>query len=165
MPNIDWSKKRTAAEIAAERAQDQQQAQTSAALAKAQEITARKVIEEIVTDLPEEEAMSVAALFPEWAPDQAYPANKVLRYQGGLLRVLQAHTSQADWLPENTPALYAAHYAPGVIPDWTMPAGGHDAPSIGDERRHNGTCWRSLINGNSTEPGSDPRWWEEFTCP
>ena len=136
-----------------------------AALTRAQEIAARKVIEEIVMDLPQNDALSVSALFPEWEPAQTYKQNSVLRYNGGLLRVLQDHTSQADWLPENTQALYTAHFLPEEIPEWTMPAGGHDAPNIGDKRWYNDKCWRSLINGNSTVPGSDPRWWEEFTCP
>lgn len=53
----------------------------------------------------------------------------------------------------------------GGIPDWTAPTGAHDAPNTGDEVRHNGSCWRSLIDANTTEPGSDPRWWETFACP
>jgi len=162
---IDWTQKVSSAEREARKAQAQAEAAAKAALAKAQELTARKVIEEMVTDLPQEDALSVAPLFDEWAAGQSYPLNKVLRYKGGLLRVVQAHTSQADWIPENTPALYTAHYLPEQIPDWVMPTGAHDAPNIGDKRRHNGLCWSSKIDANTTEPGSDDRWWEEIPCP
>jgi len=54
--------------------------------------------------------------------------------------------------------------AAGVEP-WAAPTGAHDAPNTGDHRWHDGIVWRSLIDGNTTEPGSDPRWWEPSDPP
>lgn len=46
-----------------------------------------------------------------------------------------------------------------VVKDWVQPRGAHDAVRIGEYRRHAGAAYRSLIDYNTTEPGSDPRWW------
>ena len=120
----------------------------------------------VVAETMTPEAMrDVAVLFRRYEVGRAYAAGDVFEYEGALIEVRSAHTSQADWVPSTTDSLYKPHYPAGVIPFWVMPTGGHDAPNIGDERRHSDTCWRSLIDGNTTEPGSDPRWWEEFTCP
>jgi len=45
--------------------------------------------------------------FREWQPGTAYNTfNEILVYNGEKCRVRQAHTSQANWLPDKTPALY-----------------------------------------------------------
>jgi hypothetical protein len=59
----------------------------------------------------------------------------------------------------------AAAERPEHVREWTMPTGAHDAPNVGDHRWHDGQVWRSLIVGNTTVPGSDPRWWEPVAPP
>lgn len=71
--------------------------------------------------------------------------------------------------------LYPPEQAVGImtkyIPDggddeykeWVQPSGAHDAYDEGDKVTHNGKRYISKINGNTTEPGSDPRWWEEVS--
>jgi hypothetical protein len=59
----------------------------------------------------------------------------------------------------------AAVERPEHVQEWQPPTGAHDAPNIGDHRWWEGQVWRSLINGNTTEPGSDPRWWEPADPP
>ena len=54
---------------------------------------------------------------------------------------------------------------PDHVDEWVMPTGAHDAPNIGDHRWHEWQVWRSLIDGNTTEPGSDDRWWESTEPP
>jgi hypothetical protein len=54
---------------------------------------------------------------------------------------------------------------PEHVKPWVMPTGAHDAPNVGDHRWHDGKVWRSLIAGNTTVPGSDPRWWEPVDPP
>lgn len=49
---------------------------------------------------------------------------------------------------------------PDDVIDWVPPTGAHDAPNIGDKRRYEGVIYRSKIDGNTTVPGSDTRWWE-----
>ena len=63
--------------------------------------------------LGEEQALEVAAVYPPWAAGIAYDVGEILSYgvngvgDPQLYRVVQAHTSQADWTPDKTPALWA----------------------------------------------------------
>lgn len=49
--------------------------------------------------------------------------------------------------------------------EWVQPTGAHDAVRLGEYRSHNGVNWRSKIAANTTEPGSDPRWWVQEDPP
>jgi hypothetical protein len=105
-------------------------------------------------ELDPAEIPAVAAVYPDWEPDQAYAVNRVLNHNGVLVRVIQAHTSQADWLPDATPALYTVFRPPGAVTDWVQPQGGHDAYVAGAEVMHNGTHWVNTHgDGNVWEPG------------
>ena len=79
-----------------------------------------------------------------------------------LYKVVQAHTSQADWLPEATQALYDPF---GLneqgYPVWSQPTGAHDAYNQGDIVDYNGTLYKSLIDGNVWNPEVYPQGWEE----
>lgn len=57
--------------------------------------------------LTDEEALDVPALFPSWEVNHAYNTGDRFAYEDKLYKVLQPHTSQADWLPNATPSLYA----------------------------------------------------------
>ncbi len=84
-----------------------------------------------------------------------------------LYKVVQAHTTQADWEPQVVPALFVAASFPGVIPDWVQPTGAHDAYQIGDKVRFNGKIYESKINANTTVPGADEPWnryWQEVVA-
>ena len=59
------------------------------------------------TVLTDEEALDVPALFPSWEVNHAYNTGDRFAYEDKLYKVLQPHTSQADWLPNATPSLYA----------------------------------------------------------
>ena len=49
-----------------------------------------------------------------------------------LYKVAQAHTSQADWTPDQTPALYTAiGLDESGYPVWSQPTGAHDAYPAG----------------------------------
>ena len=81
-----------------------------------------------------------------------------------LYRVAQGHTSQADWLPDALPALYTPiGLTPAGYPKWAQPTGAHDAYNTGDIVDYNGTLYKSNINGNTTVPGTDERWWSVYT--
>lgn len=51
-------------------------------------------------------ALRMRDFYPEWTPNTAYSVSFKVRYKGNLWRVLQAHTSQDGWQPENAPALW-----------------------------------------------------------
>lgn len=44
---------------------------------------------------------------PQWGPGIDVTAGDLLEYQGTVYRILQAHTTQENWLPDALPALYA----------------------------------------------------------
>ena len=44
----------------------------------------------------------------EWEPNIAVVVDEVVIYGGLYYRVIQAHTTQADWTPPETPALFEA---------------------------------------------------------
>jgi hypothetical protein len=75
-----------------------------------------------------------------------------------------------DVLPLNERVIYIEERLvvaerPEHVLEWQPPTGAHDAPNIGDHRWYDSQVWRSLINGNTTVPGSDPRWWEPSDPP
>lgn len=116
-----------------------------------------------------------AALFPELEPGMAWTqaqvdAVAVVAWGGKLYKVLQPHTAQADWTPENSPSLYTPFRNPASGPQpWVQPTGAQDAYASGEEVTHDnpndgGSTWvyRSNIDANTTEPGRDgtfDRWW------
>ena len=51
-------------------------------------------------------ALRMVAFYPEWASGTDYTAGFKVRRGGKLWRVLQAHTSQAGWEPENAASLW-----------------------------------------------------------
>lgn len=127
----------------------------------------RRVLQLFAGTLPETQAREVAAVYPRYEVGRAYQAGQYITdgEDGNgdplLYRVAQAHTSQADWPPAETPALYTClSLDPDGYPVWSPPTGAQDSYGIGDMVSHNGRIWRSKINGNTTEPGSDDRWWE-----
>lgn len=98
---------------------------------KAREL--RKMIEKASASLPDEDALDAVELFPAWQTDTAYTVGIRVRYGDKLYRCEQAHTSQADWTPDKTPALWTEVAKPGEIPVWKQPTGAQDAYMTGDK--------------------------------
>lgn len=71
-----------------------------------QVIKLRRGIVQGSESLPDDVALNVPELFSKWEPGQHYPAGKRLQHNHVLYKVRQAHTSQEDWTPDLTPALY-----------------------------------------------------------
>lgn len=127
----------------------------------------RKAVQMFAASLDAEQAMEIATVYDAWKPDVTYPAGAYITHGKNsagdpqLYKVVQAHVSQADWLPANTPALYepiglnAAGY-----PVWSRPSGAHDAYNTGDIVDYNGTLYKSLIDGNVWSPDEYPNGWE-----
>lgn len=51
-------------------------------------------------------ALRMKSFYPEWAAGNAYAADFKVQRNGKLWRVVQAHTSQTGWEPENTASLW-----------------------------------------------------------
>lgn len=104
--------------------------------------------------LDDDTAITAVELFPAWAIGVAYAVGARINYGGLLYKCAQAHTSQADWTPEATPALWVRVDDPGEEwPEWRQPAGAHDAYEKGYKVSHNEKHWISDVDGNVWEPG------------
>lgn len=130
----------------------------------------RKALQMFAASLSDEQAMEVAMLYDPWAVGKAYSVGEFVTYgENGvgdpqLYKVAQAHTSQADWLPDATPALYVAIGLDDAgYPVWSQPTGAHDAYNTGDIVDYNGTLYQSLIDGNVYSPDAYPAGWAEYT--
>ena len=110
------------------------------------------LIQTAIAYLPDEEAETVTALFPEWEEGKAYAVRDRVKYNGLLYRCVQAHTSQADWTPDVVPALWV-RTSTEEWPEWIQPTGAHDAYNKGDKVSHNEKHWVSDIDANVYEPG------------
>lgn len=104
-------------------------------------------------------ALELIALFPLYTTGTAYAAGDRFQCAGKLYRVIQAHTSQADWTPDGTPALYT-EISVEEYPEWVQPSGAHDAYPLGAKVMHNGKRWVSDIDANVWEPGTVEYWKE-----
>lgn len=130
----------------------------------------RRAVQLFAASLSDESAMEVATIYDSWRAGQTYAAGVFLRYGENsvgdpqLYKVAQAHTSQADWTPDATPALYTAvGLDDSGYPVWSQPTGAHDAYNKGDVVNYNGTLYVSLIDGNTYSPEAYPAGWEVFT--
>ena len=130
----------------------------------------RRALQLFAKTLPEAQALEVATIYPAWAAGRSYAVGDILRHgvnsvgDPQLYRVVQAHTSQADWTPEATPALYDSFGLDGSgYPVWSQPTGAHDAYNAGDVVSHNGALYQSLVDGNVWEPGAYDGVWEVYT--
>ena len=101
--------------------------------------------------LDDETALEVTVLFPEWKPNTAYAVDERIRYADKLYRVVQAHTSQSDWTPDKTPALFAEVAKPGQgdSPGNPIPYSGNMALVSGKYYSQDGVtyrCTRDTVN-------------------
>lgn len=106
--------------------------------------------------LSDEDALEAVELFPAWVADIAYAADERIRYGGKLYRCVQAHTSQTEWTPDQTPALWTEVALPGEIPVWKQPTGAQDAYMTGDKVHYpdaDGAVYVSTVDNNVWEPG------------
>lgn len=105
-------------------------------------------------DIDDITASEHADLFEAWVTSKAYTVGKIVSHNGLLYRCVQAHTSQADWTPDLTPALWTRIADPTVeYPEWSQPLGAHDAYALGAKVSHNGKKWVSDVANNVWEPG------------
>lgn len=124
----------------------------------------RPMIEKAAISLSDEDALGCVELFPAWAADVGYTADERIRYGGKLYRCVQAHTSQADWTPPSTPALWTEVAKPGEIPVWRQPTGAQDAYNKGDKVHYpdaSGDIYVSTIDGNVWSPADYPQGWQK----
>ena len=62
--------------------------------------------EKIVSTFSDDNALKVIDLFPTWTEGIEVKAECRYQYNGRLYKCVQAHTTQSDWTPDITPALW-----------------------------------------------------------
>ena len=74
---------------------------------RSEEVLAMLIPQQINTlSFDDNTALRMVEFYPEWAAGQAYTAGYKVQHGGKLWRVVQAHTSQAGWEPENVASLW-----------------------------------------------------------
>lgn len=116
----------------------------------------------IKTDiLSAEEIGQLVDLYPKFSPGVIYGLGDIIQYEGLLYKVVQAHTSQADWTPDIVPALFTPAIPIGTIAPFVQPTGAQDAYHIGDVVTFEGKTYESLIDANVWSPTGYPAGWQE----
>lgn len=124
----------------------------------------RPLIEKAAVSLDDADALDAVELFPAWQTDMAYELGVRIRYGEKLYKCVQSHTSQSDWTPPDTPALWTEVAKPGEIPVWRQPTGAQDAYQTGDKVHYpdaDSPVYVSTVDNNVWEPGVYG--WEEVT--
>jgi len=125
----------------------------------------RAMIVKASASLPDEDALEAVELFPAWQTDHDYTVGGRVRYGDKLYRVVQAHTSQDNWTPDQTQALWTEVAAPGEIPVWRQPTGAQDAYQKGDKVHYpdaDSAVYESLIDNNTWSPDAYPAGWRQL---
>lgn len=124
----------------------------------------REMMEKTAASLEDADALEAKELFPLYKVDTAYKTGDRIRYNEALYKVLQDHTSQADWTPDSAPSLYAVVLIPDpeVIPVWVQPDSTN--PYMKGDKVHYPTAddpvYESLIDNNVWSPAAYPAGWQ-----
>lgn len=113
----------------------------------------RELIVKASVSLSDEDALQAVELYPAWKSGNSYAVDDRIRYGSTLYRCVQAHTSQDDWTPDATPALWTV-VSLEEFPEWVQPTGVQDAYAKGDKVSYNGSHWESDVDANVWAPGT-----------
>lgn len=126
-----------------------------------------KQVIESVQQLSDDEAIEMQDVYPLWKNNLSVKIGE--KYQDFnsdnemvLWKVNQGHTTQENWRPKDTPALFVRVGFDGEILDFVQPTGAHDAYKIGDKVKFNGLTYESVINGNVYSPTAYPAGWKQL---
>ncbi len=120
-------------------------------MTRAEALRYRESIEQAAALQSDEAALENIYLYPLWEADKAVQVDERYRYGETLYKCVQAHTTQADWTPDITPALWVV-VSLDEWPEWVQPTGSHDAYNQGDKVSHLEKHWVSDIDANVYEP-------------
>lgn len=128
-----------------------------------------KIFKTQAPSLSDDAAVVASGIYPKFDPN-GHKYAKGERFtddDGTLYTVLQDHTSQPDWTPQNAPSLYQKVLVEqeGQVIAWSpLPPDSQGLPK-GQIVTHNGRTWRSLVDHNVWEPGATgtETVWEDIT--
>ena len=119
----------------------------------------RAKIEALAETMTDEEGLEYSPLFKSWETSTAYSLGDRVKYDSLLYKCVQAHTSQDDWTPDLTPALWT-RVSVDEWPEWVQPTGAQDAYMTGDKVTYGGHHYICLIDNNTWSPSDYPAGWE-----
>ena len=125
---------------------------------KSEAVELRKKIELASSTMTDMNALTAVELFPMWKTATEYDVGVRVQYDGKLYKCVQAHTSQTDWTPDATQALWVA-VSIEEFPEWVQPTGAHDAYHLGDKVSYRGKHYICTADANVYAP--DVYGWEE----
>ena len=131
--------------------------------------TLRKIIQLAIKEarqiVDDEEALDVMYLYKEYNKQIGKPleVGEFIQYNDKLYKVLQPHTAQAHWTPENAPSLFAQVLInpDGTPEEWVQPDS-TNAYMKGDKVLFNGSVYESLIDNNVWSPAAYPAGWKQI---
>ena len=110
----------------------------------------RKLLDNIIGKLTEEEALEAIWLFEPWKVGQNYKIDNKRRYDDKLYICKQAHKSQVDWNPSIAVSLWT-EIKLEEWPEWYIRYG--EGWPFGAKVTRNGHKWISTYPANTWEPG------------
>lgn len=119
----------------------------------------RRAVQIFAASVSEEQALEIATIFPKYEVGKNYKVGD--RFTDGLnsvgdpqlYEVVQAHTSQLDWSPKNTPSLYKTIGVKNGYDEWSQPTGAHDTYNKGDVVWYLEKLYISTVDNNAYAPG------------
>lgn len=89
----------------------------------------RKQWQQLLTANDDTTIIDCEDLVDSWQADTDYGVDDIRKFEGQVYRCVQAHTSQADWTPSQTPALWAIKHTKNKDKPkpFVQPQGAHDA--------------------------------------
>ena len=122
----------------------------------------RAALMDFAKSAPDEQAYKYPSLFETWASGTAYKVDDRCEYADKLWKCLQAHTSQDDWVPDATAALWVEVAAPGEYREIKANMLSTEAFALGEigwwQTKDN--LYKSKIANNVYTPESYPDGWE-----
>lgn len=122
-------------------------------------IAFRNKIEHAAATQTDEDALESMELYPMWEVGILVTVGERYRYGGKLYKVIQSHTTQSDWTPDVTQALYT-EVSIEEWPEWVQPTGVQDAYMTGDKVTFEGNHYISLMDYNTYSPTAYPQGWQ-----
>lgn len=123
-----------------------------------------KQVQATATAFDDTTALDNKLVYPFWEAGIEVKLDKKYLYvmNGNLYKVLQPHTTQSDWTPDITPALWKVVQVEGVIADFVQPTGAHDAYMKGEKVKFNSSIYESIIDNNVYSPTAYSQGWKKL---
>ena len=110
--------------------------------------------------IPAEELLELIDVFDEWKAGEVLAVDDTRKHNGKLYKVLQAHTTQADWSPDIVPALFVEIVPENVIREIPNPITAEQKFALGEKGTWKGKIYESALDNNVWTPDAHPSGWK-----